>query len=119
MKVILDEGVPEPLARGFPGHEISTLRALGWKGIKNGKLLDLIEDSGFDAFLTNDKRMEAEQQLQLRPFAILILSACNWPVIRPHLDKIVDAVDHARPGTVTKIDCGTFVPLRFRRPGKS
>jgi hypothetical protein len=55
------------------------VRAEGWKGIKNGKLLDAIQLAGFEAFLTNDKRMDAEQHLQRRPFAVLILSACNWP----------------------------------------
>ncbi len=116
MKVLFDEGVPEPLASELPGHEISTVRAEGWKGIKNGRLLDLIEGAAYDALLTNDKRMEAEQQLQRRPFAILILSACNWPVIHAHVEKIAMAIDCCEPGAVTKIDCGSFIPRRFRKP---
>jgi hypothetical protein len=83
LKVVLDEGVPEPLAAHLPGHDVQSVRQLGWKGIKNGKLCDLIQAAKLAVFVTNDKRMEAEQELQRRPFAVLILSASNWPVIQP------------------------------------
>lgn len=115
MKAILDEGVPEALADQLFGHEVSTVRAEGWKSINNGKLLDRIEAAGFEAFLTNDKRMEREQQLKERPFATLILSVTNWNIIRERADDIRSALDVARPGTVCKVDCGTFVPRRFRK----
>jgi hypothetical protein len=59
---------------------------LGLKSVKNGQLLALIERAQFDAFITNDKKMEAEGQLSCRPFAILILSATNWNVIKPNVD---------------------------------
>jgi hypothetical protein len=36
------------------------------------------------------------------------MSAINWPVIRPHVDKISSALDEARPGPVKTIDCGVF-----------
>ena len=116
MKVFLDEGVPEPLAKHLPGHDVQSVRSMGLKGTKNGKLLKAIEVAGFDAFITNDKNMEAEQQLQRRPFAILILSACNLPVILPHVDAIRTAVDQAVPGTVVPVDCGTFKPRPKWRP---
>ena len=81
-----------------------------WGGIKNGALLELIELEGFDVFLTGDKNMPNQQRLDGRRFAALIMSAINWPVVRPHIQKISAAVDEAHPGTVTMIDCGVFVP---------
>ena len=53
--------------------------------------------------------MENQQRLEGRPFAVPIMSAINWPVVRPHVDKISIALDVARPGTVNTIDCGMFV----------
>jgi len=53
--------------------------------------------------------MVKQQQLQGRPFAVLIMSAINWPVIRPHILKISPALDEAQPGTFTTIDCGVFI----------
>lgn len=115
MKVFLDEGVPEKLERHLPGHEVESAGSLGWKGMGNGKLLAAIEAAGYKAMITNDKNLEAQQQLLRRPFAILVLSATNWPVIEPHVDKVAQAVHDSKPGTVVRVDCGRFAPSRFRR----
>ena len=83
-----------------------SVRQLGLKGTKNGKLLKAIDEAGFEAFITNDHKMEAEQQLEGRPFAILIFSACNLPVILPHVASILGAVDRCEPGTVRRVERG-------------
>ena len=77
---------------------------------KTVQLLTLIEREGFDVFLTGDKNMHSQQRLEGRPFAVLIMSAINWPVIRPYIHKIAAAIAEARPGTVKMIDCGVFMP---------
>jgi hypothetical protein len=48
LKTFLDEGVPEGLEPYLAGREVSTVKRKGWNSIKNGKLLALIEKSGFD-----------------------------------------------------------------------
>ena len=95
-------------------HEIYTIAGKQWGGIKNGALLKLIEHEGFDVFLTGDKNMEKQQRLQDRPFAVLVMSAVNWPVIRPHIQTISVALDEGRPGTIGMIDCGVFIPRSKR-----
>jgi hypothetical protein len=50
-----------------------------WGGIKNGALLTLIERERFNVFLPGDKNMQNQQRLEDRPFAVLIMSAINWP----------------------------------------
>jgi predicted nuclease of predicted toxin-antitoxin system len=109
LKVLFDEDVPGKLARSLPRHEIHTVVSMEWGGIKNGALLTLIEREGFNVFLTGDKNMEKQQRLEGRPFAVLVMSAINWPVVRPHIEKISAAIDDARPGTVKTVDCGVFV----------
>lgn len=110
----LDEGVPENVIEHLPGHDVQSVRILGLKGTQNGRLLAAIAERSFDAFISNDKRLEAEGQLRRRPFAILLLSATNWNVIKPHVGKIAEALDHAEPGKVERVDCGKFIPRRFR-----
>jgi hypothetical protein len=102
--------VPHKLVPFLSGHDIHTVVSRGWGGVKNGALLALIEHEGFDVFLTGDKNMQNQQPLAGRPFAVLIMSAINWPVIRPHVDKIAAAIAAAEPGTVTMVECGVFVP---------
>jgi hypothetical protein len=109
LKVIFDEDVPQKLARLLSHHEIHTVVGMAWGGIKNGALLTLIGQERFDVFLTGDKNMPSQHQLEGRSFAVLIMSAINWPVVRPHVQKISQALDDARPGTVAVIDCGVFV----------
>ena len=117
MKVLFDEDVPGKLARSLPQHEIHTVVSMQWGGIKNGALLTLIERERFQVFLTGDKNMESQQRLEGRPFAVLVMSAINWPVVRPHIHEISVALDEAQPGTVKTIDCGVFI-ARLNRPGE-
>jgi predicted nuclease of predicted toxin-antitoxin system len=118
LKVLLDEDVPAKLARALPTHEIHTVAGLKWGGIKNGALLALIEQEEFDVFLTGKKNMEKQQRLAGRPFAVLIMSAINWPVVRPHIDRIASAIDKAQCGTVESVDCGVFIPRVNGKPTK-
>jgi hypothetical protein len=100
----------------LPGHDVQSVAMLGLKGTRNGKLLAEVEARQFEAFITNDKKLEAEGQLRRRPFATLLLSATNWNVIKPHVGKIAVALETVHPGEVVKVDVGRFVPTKFRRP---
>jgi hypothetical protein len=110
LKVFFDEDVPRNLARSLPRHEIHTVGGMQRGGIKNGALLKLIEREAFEVFPTGDKNMGTQQQLEGRPFAVLVMSAINWPVVRPHVHII--GIDEARPGTVRTIDCGVSIARR-------
>jgi hypothetical protein len=88
----------------------------GWASVKNGKLLALIGQAGFRAFISADKNLETQQSLHGRPFAILLLSTNHWPSIRPNVGKIAEARDASEAGSVTTVDCGTFVSRRARKP---
>lgn len=114
MRVALDEGVPEDLSSRLPGHDVQSVRQMGLKGTKNGKLLFAIEAGGFNAFISNDKRLEFDQNLLQRSFSILLLNTNHWPTIQQRVESIVTALETGKPGTVTRVDCGNFIPRRFR-----
>jgi hypothetical protein len=116
LRVCLDEGVPEQVAEYLPGHDVRNVRELGLKGVKNGKLLAQVEAREFEAFITNDKRLEAEGQPRRRPFGILVLSVTNWELMKPHVAKVAEALERAVPGSIEKIDCGRFIPRSRRKP---
>src|SRR5271156_6001792 len=84
---------------------------------KNGKLLEAAERAGFDVLITGDKTLEYEQNLSHRGIALVALSAVNWPIIEPHFAKIVDAVDRAKSGTLTHVECGMFRRRRHKPQG--
>jgi predicted nuclease of predicted toxin-antitoxin system len=116
MKLILDEGVPRQITLYLSGHGSTTVQARGWASAKNGRLLELIESEGFDAFVTCDKNMEFQQvKLAGRPFAVLLLTTNHLPTILPNAARIVEALDKAEPGTIITVDVGLFVPRKLRK----
>lgn len=76
MRLLLDECVPARLMRALPGHEVSTVVAQGWSGVKNGKLL-LLASQGFDAFITVDKNLPYQQNQRTLPLAVLGLDSVS------------------------------------------
>jgi Domain of unknown function (DUF5615) len=61
--VLLDEQLPRHLAREIGGHDVSTVQQRGWAGLKNGELLRIAADAGFEVFVTADRNL----QFQKRP----------------------------------------------------
>lgn len=78
MKILLDENLPKQLKADFgPDYEVKTVRDMGWLGKKNGELLGLIVFNGFDFFVTIDKNLRYQQNLDRIKLIIFILSAIN------------------------------------------
>lgn len=80
MKIIIDECVPHLVKKRLPEREIITVQEMGWAGVKNGELLKLVETQ-FDVFITSDKNLRYQQNLQERKIAILLLPSNQVPVI--------------------------------------
>jgi hypothetical protein len=51
VKILLDECVNQRLGADFIGHEVSTVKQMGWKSKQNGELLTLAAKS-FEVFVT-------------------------------------------------------------------
>ena len=74
MNILLDECLDWRLARELTGHEVSTVRDMGWLGIQNGRLLELAQEN-FEVFITVDHHLPDEQQLARYKLAIVVLRA--------------------------------------------
>ncbi len=78
MKILLDENLPRQLKADFgPDYEVKTVREMGWLGKKNGELLGLIVFNGFDFFVTIDKNLRYQQNLDRIEIKIFLLLAIN------------------------------------------
>ena len=75
MKLLLDENLPKRLKQDFTNHEIFTVREMGWNGIKNGELMQLMVDKSFSALLTFDKNLQYQQNFQKFTLTVFILTA--------------------------------------------
>jgi len=74
VRLLLDESLPRPLARLLPEHEVRTVAAMGWTGIRNSELLQLAAGE-FDALLTGDQNLAHQQNLSALPIAVVVLVA--------------------------------------------
>jgi Domain of unknown function (DUF5615) len=77
MKLLLDENLPNKLKADFAGHEVVTVRDMGWNGINNGPLLQLMIETGFHALLTFDKNLQHQQNFKKYTITVFVLSAIN------------------------------------------
>jgi hypothetical protein len=101
MRILLDECVHAGIKKAFPGHAVQTVSEMGWNGVKNGKLLALI-DGNFDLFLTIDQNIRHQQNLANLPFAMLFISVPNNMIdsYLPLFDLMKETVHDLKPGEV-------------------
>jgi hypothetical protein len=114
VKVLLDENIAHKLRLALADFETFTVQYMRFAGLKNGELLKQAEASGFDVFITGDKTLEYEQDMRNRKIAVVSLSAPHWTLVKPHVGRIILAVENATPGSFTRVECGIF--LRKRKP---
>ena len=98
MRVFFDECVPRPLRALLSAHEIKTAQEMGWGRLKNGVLIQQAESRGFEVFVTSDKNLRYQQNLQGRTIALLVLSTNYWPTLRQQHNLVISALALIRPG---------------------
>jgi predicted nuclease of predicted toxin-antitoxin system len=108
VRVLLDENLPHRLRQHLVGHTVETVDFNGWSGYKNGDLLRMAEGNAFEVLVTGDRNLIYQQSMTGRRLAIVILSAQDFEILKPNLQKIQAAVDGATPGSFQTVDCGTF-----------
>ncbi|WP_291205764.1 hypothetical protein [Dyadobacter sp.] len=68
---------PKRLKQDFPGHDIRTVREMGWNGLCDAALLSIASKAGFQVLLTFDKNIRYQQNFSKSLIAFFILSARN------------------------------------------
>ena len=109
MKVLFDENIPAPLRHHLTGHSVDTVQDRGWEGIRNGLLLDRVEDNGYELLITADQGIRHQQTLGGRQLAVLVLLSNSWPAIR-HVTKDILS-------TVNRMTAGDLIELPVRQSG--
>jgi hypothetical protein len=104
MFVLFDQGTPVPIRPFLREHTVQTTAQRGWDKLKNGELLKAAEDAGFDVLVTPDKNIRYQQNLKIYAIAIVVLGNPQWPVLRQHVERVVDAVNAAKPGTYCEVE---------------
>ncbi len=84
-------------------HTCTTVQSKGWRGIRNGDLLQLAE-AEFDLFITSDQNIRYQQNLLGRSIAILELSTNDTGHIRAATSIIDGAVANIQPNELQRLE---------------
>jgi hypothetical protein len=105
VRILLDECVDWRLSRAIAGHDVRTAQQMGWAAIKNGELLALASRH-FDAFVTVDRNLSFQQNVQALPIAVIVLHAKTNRLVDllPLVPSLLTAIGSAKPGVVTTVD---------------
>jgi predicted nuclease of predicted toxin-antitoxin system len=105
MKLLLDEYVPRKFRNLLPGHDCRTVPEEGLAGKKNGELLSLAQKSGFEVFLTLDRGLEYEQNLQGRNIAVVLIRSKSSRLadLLPQSPEILRVLRSIQPGDLVKV----------------
>jgi hypothetical protein len=104
MLILFDQGTPVPLRAFLIGHTVKTAAEQGWSTVSNGKLLDAAEAAAFEMFVTTDKNLRDQQNLKGRRIAIVVIENAQWPVLKLHVQLVVEAVSSATPGSYMLVE---------------
>ena len=102
MNILLNECVPARFARSLIDHAVTTVPKHGWRGIKNGELLELAEKQ-FDVFVTVDRKLAAQQDLKKFRIPIILIRARTNRLehIRPLAAELLERLSAAVAGELT------------------
>jgi len=96
MKLLLDEQIPKRLAAAFPpDYTILTAQEMNWSSKRNGELISLASDNGFDALITADKNMEYQQNSESLPIAVIVMAPLfnRLSDLTPLVPKVVSLLE--------------------------
>ena len=104
MKILLDECVDQRLAEDITGHDVKTVKQMGWKSKQNGELLTLAA-SHFEAFVTTDRNLSFQQNLPRFDIAVVVLTARTNRLsdLRPIIPALLKVLPFVKKGEVREI----------------
>jgi hypothetical protein len=112
MKVLIDEQLDLRMKKELFKFNVSTVHDLGWLGLKNGALRDKLNEENFDYFITADKNLPFQQNLNKANFCILLLNIHDlvWEDEKMFIPKLSEILDNP-PNPLPKVICLSIVGL--------
>ena len=106
MRVLLDEQLPRHLAREIRGHDVSTVQQRGWAGLKNGELLRVAADAGFEVLVTADRNLQFQQNLSQSRLGIILLVASSNALedLLPRVPSLLATIPKSRPTQLLRVE---------------
>ena len=104
MRILLDECLPKRLKRDLVGYQTQTVPEMGWASKKNGELLALAEPE-FDVFLTADRNLSFQQEINRLDIAVVVLVAKGnrYSDLQPLVPDLLAVLIGISPGQLIQV----------------
>jgi hypothetical protein len=93
MRILLDESVPVQIGKALTGHEVFTVRQMGWGGFSNGNLLSAALRENFQVLIIADKNLRYQQNISDLQLTIIELWTNHRPTLENYISRICEAVE--------------------------
>lgn len=105
MRILVDESLPVGLATELRVHDVSTVRAQRWLGLRNGVLLRAAADAGFEVFVTADRALRYQQNLAALGIAVVLITGVRNRLedLRPLIPRVLEAISNVQSGTLVEV----------------
>jgi hypothetical protein len=105
LRILIDESLPIAFAAEISGHDVKTVRAQRWLGLRNGVLLRAAVDAGFEVMITADKALRHQQNLRAIGIAIVLITHVRNRMqdLRPLVPRIAQALQTVRNGELVEV----------------
>src|SRR3989442_15090139 len=93
--------------KDLTGHEVATVIEAGFGGLENGELLRAASGA-YHAFITVDRNLPFQQNIQNLQLGIIILKArgITYADLKPLAPRILQALDMLTAGEFIEIEAG-------------
>ena len=98
----LDPALAEPLEDAL-GWRVTSVRAEGWLGIKNGPLLQAMADAHLRVLATGDRGLYAQRGSQLLALHLGVVLVRDPARAAERIDEIARAIDTVRDGQLLEV----------------
>lgn len=105
MRILIAECLSWRLERALTGHYAVSAQKMGWSGVRNGRLLALAVENGFDVFLTGDRNLAFQQNVPQFSIAVVVLEAKGVQLHHalPLMPKVLALLPNLKPGQLVRV----------------
>ena len=100
MKILIDECLQKNLKSEFSGHVVKTAVEMKLDGKSNGKLLTAAVKAGFEVFVTVDKNLSFQQNIQSFKIVVIVLDSDSNELepLKPIVKKVLSRLKSLKAG---------------------
>ena len=102
----LDRGLADLLDAAGLGWRVTSVRAEGWLGVKNGPLLEAMAGSRLRVLVTGDRALYAQRRGQLLALHIGVVLVRDPARAGDRIEELARAIDRVEDGELIEVGAG-------------